>query len=141
MRLFKHVTCQRAQLTRGSFSALIPLLRDLPNHGIGSDRIQPKDLNSVSTSNLHLQSATDGRKFQMFLCRSDRSDEAQGDLANVRTVSGGFNSRNRTRDNGRVTTIELRTFEQTLDMAHVQILALSTAHGRRQSRFGASTVR
>src|ERR1700681_3807920 len=98
-------------------STLIPLRCDLRNGVFRARGVQPEDLNSVSAPHLHLQSAADRREFQMFLCRPDRCDDAQSDLAHMRTIPGRLDSANRARNHGGVPPVKLRASKQTFGMA------------------------
>src|SRR5712692_6501829 len=98
----------------GRDSSVVPLPRDLLNHIVRAAGVKPKDLNCVGAPNLHFQPAAGWRELQMFLARPDRDDDAEGDLGHVRTISGGFDSRDRTRDHRRVPPVELRPLRRPL---------------------------
>src|SRR2546425_292845 len=98
---------------------LIPLSRDLRNHIVGSARVQPENLNGVGTPDLHLQSTAYRHELQMFLRHSDRRNDAQSDLAHMRTIPGCLNSRDRTRDHSGMPAVELWAFQETFGVAHV----------------------
>ena len=111
--------------SHGAESTLLPLRCDLRNHVLRTGGVQPEDLNSVGAPHLHFQSPADRREFQMFLCRSDRCDDAQSDLAHMRTIPGRFDRPDRTRNHGRVPPVELRASQKTFGVAHAQILTLA----------------
>src|SRR5579864_3421747 len=104
-------------------SPLMPLALDLSNHVVGTGRVQPENLNGVRTSNLHFQTAADRRELQMFLCRSDGCDDAQSDLRDVRTISGRFDSRDRTRNHGRMPPVEIGASKKTFGVGHAKSVA------------------
>src|SRR5579864_8638965 len=99
--------------THVPLSSLIPLLRNLRDRVFRTGGVQPENLNSVGATHLHLQSAADRRKFQMFLRGSDGGDDAQSDLTHVRTIPGRFDRADRARNHGRVPPVELGASEKT----------------------------
>src|SRR6185436_2259504 len=86
-----------------------PLPRNLSDHVIRPGGVQPKHLNGMSAANLHLQASADRRELQMFRPGSDRRDDAQTDLGNVRAIPGGFHGRDCARYDGRVAAVKLRS--------------------------------
>ena len=110
----------------GRFLIGIPLTLNISNHVFGSGRVQPKDLNRIGSSHLHLQSAAHWREFQVRFAGPDRRDHTQCDLGHVRAFFRRLDNRNRRWDHGGVLPVELRTAQQTFGVGHGMILAPRT---------------